>query len=45
MLTNPKAVEKIVTHVIPAKDFQKGFDLMEEGLCGKVVLDFTEGNL
>tara|TARA_R110000868_G_scaffold189695_4_gene433185 strand:- start:1491 stop:2534 length:1044 start_codon:yes stop_codon:yes gene_type:complete len=40
MLNNPEAVEKIITHILPAKDFQKGFDMMEEGTCGKIVLEF-----
>jgi len=40
MLKNPELIEKVVTHVLPAKDFDKGFSLMDDGACGKVVLDF-----
>ncbi len=31
-------LDKIVTHVLPFTDWEKGFKLMEEGKCGKVVL-------
>ncbi len=30
--------DKIVTHVFPMEEFQKAFDLMESGKCGKIVL-------
>lgn len=33
-------VQKVLTHVLPIADFQEGFDLMEKGLCGKVVCDW-----
>lgn len=33
-------VQAIVTHVLPVKDFQQGFDLMLSGQCGKVILDW-----
>lgn len=42
MLKNPDLLDKVITHVIPATDFQYGFDLMDEGACGKVVLDFQQ---
>lgn len=42
MLRNPKAVDTIITHTFKARDFQKAFDLMEKGLCGKVVLNFED---
>jgi len=32
-------VEPIITHRLPFDEFQKGFDIMREGRCGKVVLD------
>jgi len=41
MLKNPELIDKIITHILPVKDFAKGFDLMEDGACGKVVLDFN----
>lgn len=40
MLKNPDLIDKVVTHILPAKDFEKGFQLMDDGACGKVVLDF-----
>ncbi|MBI1364184.1 MAG: L-threonine 3-dehydrogenase [Proteobacteria bacterium] len=38
--TNPDAVDKIITHVLPAERFAEAFTLMEEGKAGKVVLKF-----
>lgn len=40
MLKNPELIDKVITHILPAKDFADGFKLMDEGACGKVVLDF-----
>lgn len=34
-------VSSIVTHVFSFEDFQKGFDLMLHGQCGKVVLEWS----
>ena len=31
----------LITHRMPAEDFAKGFELMRQGACGKVVLDWT----
>lgn len=31
-------VEPMITHHFPLEDFEKGFELMNEGKCGKVVL-------
>ncbi len=31
-------LEPIITHRLPMEDFEKGFELMESGNCGKVVL-------
>lgn len=31
-------LSKIITHVIDFDDYEKGFKLMEEGKCGKIVL-------
>ena len=42
MLKNPDLMEKVITHVLPATDFQRGFELMDEGACGKIVLDFQQ---
>lgn len=35
------SLDKIVTHVLPFESWQQGFDLMEEGKCGKVVLQVS----
>ena len=32
---------KVLTHQLPIDQFQQGFDLMEEGRAGKVVLSWT----
>ena len=40
MLKNPDLMDKVITHVLPATDFAHGFELMDEGACGKIVLDF-----
>ncbi len=31
-------ISKVITHVLPLEEFEKGLDLMEKGQCGKVVL-------
>lgn len=35
-------ISKIITHRFSYTDFQKGFDLMSEAKCGKVLLDWTK---
>ena len=42
--TNQKAdlIDKVITHVLPATEFERGFELMDEGACGKIVLDFQQ---
>jgi threonine 3-dehydrogenase len=30
----------MITHRFPINDFQKGFDVMAEGNCGKVILNW-----
>jgi threonine 3-dehydrogenase len=30
----------IITHRLPIEDFQQGFDVMESGKAGKVILDW-----
>jgi len=32
---------KVLSHQLPVDDFQKGFDLMESGKSGKVVLSWN----
>ncbi|MCH9054159.1 MAG: zinc-binding dehydrogenase, partial [Proteobacteria bacterium] len=38
---HPDAIDSIITHVLPASQYDQGFTLMGKGDCGKVVLDFT----
>lgn len=35
-------LDKIVTHILPFEDYEKGFDLMHNGNCGKIVLRVGE---
>lgn len=41
MLKSGLNIDKILTHKFDFRDFQKGFDIMNSGQCGKVVLDWT----
>ncbi|AEH52025.1 L-threonine 3-dehydrogenase [Pseudothermotoga thermarum] len=34
-------LSKVVTHVIPFQDWQKGFELMIKGDCGKIVMEIS----
>ena len=38
MLQSGLDISGILTHELPVDDFQKAFDIMELGQCGKVVL-------
>lgn len=40
MLISGLDISPIITHRYPMKDFQKGFDAMEKGDSGKVILDW-----
>jgi len=40
MLTTGLDISPIITHRFHANDFQKGFDIMEKGDCGKIILDW-----
>ncbi len=42
MLKSGLKVDRILTHKFGFRDFQKAFDLMNSGMCGKVVLDWTK---
>ena len=42
MLQSGLDVSGIITHRLPANDFQEGFDAMRSGKSGKVVLDWTK---
>jgi threonine 3-dehydrogenase len=35
-------LDSIITHVLPLAQWQKGFDLMERGECGKIVIKLQE---
>ena len=40
MLLTGLDLDPIITHKFKVDDFQKGFDIMEEGKCGKVILEW-----
>ena len=40
MLHTGLDLSPIITHRFPIDEFQKGFDLMEEGNCGKIILNW-----
>jgi len=40
MLRNGLDISPVLTHKLPIDDFQEGFDIMESGNCGKVVLEW-----
>lgn len=41
MLLGGLDLSPIITHRFQAQDFQKGFDVMESGACGKVILNWV----
>jgi threonine 3-dehydrogenase len=43
MLQSGLDISPVITHRFPFRDFQKGFDAMMTGECGKVVLTWKEG--
>lgn len=44
MLNSGLNIDKIITHKFAFNEFQKGFDIMNSGQCGKVVLDWREAD-
>ncbi len=40
MLRSGLDISSVLTHTFPIDEFQKGFDIMESGQCGKVVLEW-----
>jgi threonine 3-dehydrogenase len=40
MLQSGLSVDHVITHKLPIEDFEKGFLMMEEGSCAKVVLEW-----
>jgi threonine 3-dehydrogenase len=43
MLQSGLDISPVITHRYPFHQFQKGFDAMRSGECGKVVLTWSEG--
>jgi threonine 3-dehydrogenase len=41
MLQSGLDVSGIVTHRLPADEYEDAFDLVARGECGKIVLDWT----
>jgi len=41
MLQSGLDVSKIITHKLHYTEFQKGFDVIEQGSCGKVILEWS----
>ncbi len=41
MLEGGLDIKPVITHRFGADDFEKGFEVMNAGMCGKVVLDWT----
>jgi threonine 3-dehydrogenase len=41
MLLTGFPLQKVLTHQLPIDEFQQGFDLMEAGKAGKVVLSWN----
>ncbi len=35
-------IKPVITHKYSYEDFEKGFEAIKQGNCGKVVLDFSE---
>ncbi len=42
MLRSGLDISGVLTHRFPVDDFQQGFDIMESGNCGKVILEWHE---
>lgn len=42
MLLSGLDLTPVITHHFSVDEFQKGFDVMESGLCGKVILDWEK---
>jgi threonine 3-dehydrogenase len=43
MLQSGLDIRPVITHHYPFPEFQKGFDVMRTGQCGKVILTWSEG--
>jgi threonine 3-dehydrogenase len=40
MLRSGLDISEVLTHRLPVDDFQQAFEIMENGQCGKIVLDW-----
>jgi len=40
MLTSGLDITSVITHRFKANDYQKAFEIMEEGNCGKIIMDW-----
>ncbi len=45
MLQSGLDVRRVVTHRFPARDYSEAFAIMDQGACGKIVLDWSPGAL
>ena len=41
MLQSGLEIDSVVTHSFPYHEFEKGFELMKEGSCGKIILNWS----
>jgi threonine 3-dehydrogenase len=41
MIQSGLNIEQVITHRYPYQDFEKGFAAMQEGSCGKVILNWS----
>jgi threonine 3-dehydrogenase len=44
MLQSGLDVRKVITHRLPVRDFQQGFETMRSGQSGKIVLDWAQAS-
>ena len=42
LLESGMNIKPVITHRLHYTEFEKGFDVMESGNCGKVVLDWSD---
>jgi threonine 3-dehydrogenase len=42
MLESGLDISPVITHRLPFADYEKAFDIMRSGNCGKVILDWRE---
>ena len=41
MLRSGLDISNVITHRIPIDSFQEGFDILESGECGKIILEWS----